>query len=269
MKHTKKILIGADPELFCTDETGKLISSHGLVPGTKFEPFKVQHGAVQIDGTALEFNIDPAKNQTEFVKNIQSVMGQMQAMIGGKQFHIAPSVMYDEEYFKSVPEDAKELGCNPDYNAWTYSENPRPDMSTPLRTASGHVHVGWVSEGEDVMPGDQIAVVRELDYFLGIMSLDWDPDPTRRQLYGLAGAFRPKPYGVEYRVLSNAWLRSKDLMKQVYRLTKLGVSRAMSEDVELLHHKYEDLARNIIDNNITDWRQAYPALAQEMEALVA
>jgi hypothetical protein len=43
-------------------------------------------------------------------------------------------------------------------------------------------------------------------------------------MYGAAGAFRPKPYGVEYRVLSNAWLQSEELMAWVYRTTTKAIT---------------------------------------------
>ena len=42
----------------------------------------------------------------------------------------------------------------------------------------------------------------------------------RRQLYGSPGAHRPKPYGVEYRVLSNYWLKSPITVMLMYHLTK-------------------------------------------------
>jgi hypothetical protein len=35
-------------------------------------------------------------------------------------------------------------------------------------------------------------------------------------MYGKAGAVRAKSYGVEYRVLSNFWLKSEELMGEVY-----------------------------------------------------
>ncbi len=38
----------------------------------------------------------------------------------------------------------------------------------------------------------------------------YDKDTERRGMYGKAGAFRPKPYGVEYRTLSNAWLSNDE-----------------------------------------------------------
>lgn len=42
---------------------------------------------------------------------------------------------------------------------------------------------------------------------------------ARRELYGKAGAFRPTSYGVEYRTLSNFWLRRKEYMQWVYAQT--------------------------------------------------
>ena len=46
-------------------------------------------------------------------------------------------------------------------------------------------------------------------------------------MYGKAGAFRPKTYGVEYRTLSNAWLFSKKLQSFVYRGVQRAVDKAL------------------------------------------
>ena len=70
---------------------------------------------------------------------------------------------------------------------------------------------------------------KELDYYLGLPSLLFDPDTSRRKMYGKAGAFRPKPYGMEYRVLSNAWLKSPELIKWVFNNTKLAFERLTKE----------------------------------------
>jgi hypothetical protein len=43
-----------------------------------------------------------------------------------------------------------------------------------------------------------------------------DKGDLRKQLYGKAGAFRPKPYGAEYRVLSNFWVFDTKLTGWVY-----------------------------------------------------
>jgi hypothetical protein len=46
-------------------------------------------------------------------------------------------------------------------------------------------------------------------------------------MYGQAGAFRIKPYGMEYRVLSNAWLQTPELMGWVYDNTIKALSNLM------------------------------------------
>ena len=45
-----------------------------------------------------------------------------------------------------------------------------------------------------------------LDLYLAVPSTLMDQGELRKQLYGKAGAYRPKPYGMEYRVLSNYWV---------------------------------------------------------------
>ena len=54
-----KILVGCDPEVF-VKQNGVFKSAFGLIKGDKKNPQKIRNGAVQVDGMALEFNIDPA-----------------------------------------------------------------------------------------------------------------------------------------------------------------------------------------------------------------
>lgn len=225
-----RITIGADPELFVTKD-GKFRSAHGLIPGTKESPHKVEFGAVQVDGMALEYNIDPVDNADDFVLYNQQVMAQMKGMVPGYEFSIVPSCKFNGNHFRAQPEEAKELGCTPDYNAYTMKENPKPDNKTTMRTASGHIHIGFC---EDADPNDTdhmlrcAILVKQLDCYLGLPSLLWDKDVSRRRMYGAAGAFRPKPYGVEYRVLSNAWLLSEARMRFVFNQTIEAVNQLKS-----------------------------------------
>lgn len=221
-----KITVGADPELFVKKD-GKFRSAWGLIPGTKENPHKVINGAVQVDGCALEYNIDPVDNADDFVAYNKSVLAQMQAMVPDYEFAIVPSCRFNGNHFRALPEEAKELGCTPDFNAWTMDENPRPDNKTTMRTASGHVHIGFC-ENADVSSQEHMVrcatLVKQLDFYLGLPSVLWDSDRSRRAMYGQAGAFRPKPYGVEYRVLSNAWLLSEDRMRFVFNQVQKAVS---------------------------------------------
>lgn len=261
---TTKILVGADPELFMRNpNNGEFVSAHDRVPGTKYEPFKVPFGAIQVDGTALEFNIDPAETVDQFVYRIKEVRKTLESYVPGFNVVAEPVALYDEAYFTwEVPATAQTLGCDPDFNGWTLDQNPSPDPGNkPMRTASGHVHIGW-TEGQDVNDKEHYVycakIARQMDYYLGIHSLLWDKDPTRRLLYGKAGAFRPKPYGMEYRVMSNRWLDSEALMRWVYYSIQVGMKDAL--DNFWAEDRYEDLAQHIIDNNIVDWQAKWPTL---------
>ena len=72
-----------------------------------------------------------------------------------------------------------------------------------------------------------------LDMYLGLPSLIWDRDTKRRSLYGDFGAFRPKPYGLEYRVLSNAWLAHTRTIGFVYRSARMAMARFAKKPEQL------------------------------------
>lgn len=213
MKPLDGFTFGCDPELFLFDTTtGEYISPDGIIPGTKDDPYAVPGGAVQQDGMAAEFNIDPSADFAEFDTNVRKVVAQLQKMLPrGVVLQSVPAVTFSEKVWEGASDTAKMLGCSPDVNAWTGDFNPPPngDAIPRLRTASGHLHIGWTND-ESIADEEHIGhcrdLVKQLDWFLGGWSLQMDHDSTRRKLYGKAGACRYKPYGVEYRVLSNFWV---------------------------------------------------------------
>jgi hypothetical protein len=144
-----------------------------------------------------------------------------------------PTALFDAEYFDSLPPVPKELGCTPDFNAYTKKANMPPKTDKPFRTGAGHIHVGW---GSDLDPNDYdhyrecIRLVKQLDAALFFSSLLWDADESRRTLYGKVGTFRAKPYGLEYRPLSNAWLNDPELILWVYDAT-VRATELFFEDV--------------------------------------
>lgn len=242
-----QILVGADPEVFMRKD-GKFISAHGAVKGDKKNPLKVDKGAVQVDGMALEFNIDPAASEEEFVGNVTQVMSILQGMVPDFELVPVPVANFGAEYIAAQPAEAVELGCDPDFNAWNNgAANERPDGAADFRTGAGHVHIGWTNDADVQDPGHIeacIMLARQLDYYLGIGSLFYDDDDKRRTLYGAPGAFRVKPYGMEYRVLSNAWLRSSKLMSWVYQNAVRGTQDLL--DGLDRHDQWGDAAKSII-----------------------
>lgn len=243
------ILVGCDPEVFVKQD-GIFKSAHGLIKGDKKDPQKIPYGAVQVDGMALEFNIDPAATADEFVLNVTQVFSALKAMVPDYEVVATPVADFDPAYMKAQPEEALELGCDPDFNGWTGDANPRPNGDRPFRTASGHVHIGW-TEGAD-MEGKHrtqaLMAARQMDFFLGLPSLFYDKNVKRRELYGKAGALRIKSYGMEYRTLSNAWLNSESLMRWVFESAKAGMEALMGGWI--LEEEFGDVQEIINTSNV-------------------
>lgn len=219
-----KITIGCDPEVFLRNKkTGKIVSAYGKFPGTKSAPHKVNKGAIQVDGTALEFNIDPASSEEEFIDNIETVMTQMHEMVTkvdpDLEIVLTPMVHFDKEEWESLPEEARALGCDPDFDMFGQI-NPSPSEKiefAPIRTAAGHIHIGW--DLDKVDRENQLRMVDAVEQHLLCEAIAWENDLSekRREFYGASGAHRPKPYGVEVRSVDNLWLSDRAHMRTVYQ----------------------------------------------------
>lgn len=217
------VLIGADPEIFLR-KGSRNVSAHGLCPGTKKEPHKINKGAVQLDGTAVEFNIDPSSNSAQFSENIKTVLKGIRKIIPPEfKFQIKPSVEYGKKYYdEEIPAESKQLGCDPDFDA--YKNGARNDPPQPvgtIRTGAGHVHIGWGNNFKVDDPShiaDCVMLTRNMDALVRMVEHNWDKDKRRRKMYGKLGTFRPKPYGMEYRSLSNAWVNYPKLYPFIHSL---------------------------------------------------
>lgn len=258
--------VGADPELFI-GKGGVAASAYGLIEGDKKNPQPVKNGAVQVDGMALEFNIDPAKNFKEFNNNLDSVLGQMMDMV--PDYHVIPeaSVMFPKELMESQPEEAIELGCEPDFNGYSMEANPRPDQSGNMRTAGGHIHIGGFFTNnpmDDVHFSSCQRLARILDEELGIYSILWDKDDKRRSMYGQATCFRPKTYGMEYRTLSNSWLFSKKRQKFVFDAVNRSLRRMFDQNDEVDYRCVHIINDSVRDSDMFRWN----GLARQAKSLL-
>jgi hypothetical protein len=162
-----------------------------------------------------EFNIDPATTKDEFSRNISTVLGELRNVLqaSGHDISIITSHEFDMEWLEDQGRAALEFGCGGEWSAWNEAQLPSPEgASTGLRTAGGHVHVGY----DDPWESGNYSLARLMDIVLGIPSVILDTDVRRRSLYGSAGSLRHKPYGMEYRSLSNFWLKSENLQHWVF-----------------------------------------------------
>ncbi len=219
--------LGCDPELFLRDKyTQDFVSAHGLFPGTKSNPHAIDRGAVQVDGTALEFNIHPAETKEQFVRNITAVKAQINEMVrrvsDDLEIVLLPVAKFYEMYFNLMPLESKILGCDPDFDENGVEKTPPEGMQDrPFRTAAGHIHIGW-TEGQDPRGTDHFEnckrIAKNFKNVTGYAPVT--PEERERcRFYGAPGSFRPKGYGVELRSPSNLWIKNVDGIETMYDRT--------------------------------------------------
>lgn len=213
-------LVGCDLE-YAVENNGHFIPAGQLpIEGTKGHPDRYPSGGIEIDCCAVELTFPPASTKESFIKNIMTHYQFAQERFKDwGNLVTRPSVFFDEAVLHRT-RYAMTMGCDPDANAWTGKPNPSPSPAGNIRSFGGHVHI------ED---GD-VDTIKACDLTLGMWSVLHDTDTDRKKLYGRAGAYRPKPYGVEYRVLSNFWCNNEHYIGQVWDLTQMARSIAREVD---------------------------------------
>lgn len=225
----RNFTIGCDPEFFLkNNKTDKLVSAIPFINGTKYEPEVLENGGnIQRDNVAVEIATDPADTIAKFIDNIsRTLKGALTKLPENHEIVALPSARFDADQLEH--EEALKFGCDPDYDAWDVKENTPPSShSDPtFRSCGAHIHVGTTGDDENAflleMEG-KLMMVKVMDCIHGIISTVLDSSIEaleRKKLYGKAGAHRPKEYGVEYRVLSNFWLKSPITAMLMYSLTQ-------------------------------------------------
>lgn len=233
--------LGQDCEVFLKDKGGKHLSVIGMIGANKWAPMQIpdmpKGFTLQEDNVALEFGIPPAASADEFVFNTRAVMLAGLSKLKGKRFSRLSCTVFDEDQMQTP--EAFVFGCEPDFNAWTKTENDKPVPPHQfMRSAGGHVHIELP---QGFTPQDQLNAIRAADLFLGVPSVLIDSGSMRRKLYGQAGAFRPKPYGVEYRTLSNFWMFKKHLTKWVWT----QMEKALQADMNMVNFFRDEIQHAI------------------------
>lgn len=227
MSKVKKIsnaLIGSDIEVFVKNTvSGEIISAEGLIGGTKKEPFKLERKgcALQEDNVMAEFNVNPTNNPQDMYEDIVYVLNTITNRLPeGFDIEVAASAIIPNEFLQT--QQAQEIGCDPDFNAWLDCTNIPPEIESlnGLRTCGGHIHIGYDNPNKTT----SIALIKALDLFLTLPSIIKDTDSRRREVYGKAGAYRIKSYGVELRTLSNFWIKDLESVKFVFNAVAKAIN---------------------------------------------
>lgn len=211
------VTVGADPEIILLKD-GEPVPAIGVVGGTKYAPRPLGIGAVQEDNVMAEFNIPPAHSANEFDYNIETMLATLENLVTpqGYTFSNAAWANYHPSHLEHPL--AESMGCEPDWNAWTLEQN-RPPNSRDMkgvRATGGHIHVGGFG---DKYPEERQEAVLAMDLRVGVPLSLLVNDSVRKQFYGQAGAYRPKPYGIEYRVPNNHWIWTSAFRKWIFNQT--------------------------------------------------
>jgi hypothetical protein len=223
----ENITLGCDPELLVqsTNQTIVAVPAWEVVSAKKGDtPLPISSNtSIHADGVALEFNTTPVpirhfadralnsfRDTATWVKSTGEVMG--------KKLRAIASVPEITDFSKEVLANplANLDGCAVDYCA--YNEDPcrprerQPINSSSMRYLGGHIHVGYDTS---IIP--PWAMARFFDLFVYAPIVTSDKQPNRRPIYGLAGLYRPKPYGMEYRTPSSYWLTHGSIARTIQK----------------------------------------------------
>ncbi len=269
---SKNPTIGCDVEFAAQTTQTNLFGSGTYIPlkesmlaGTKEKPNWIDDLSFQRDNVFAEIGMLPADNKEDFVSRIMRARDQLNILL--EPTHLVHGldshVVYDLMSLKEVDQyDA--IGCEPDYNVWSLTENPAPLLEElgASRTCGGHIHIGYPDF--EVMPPtaiDRINLVKACDVFIGLwLKGTGHLDTFRQQFYGKAGAHRPKEYGIEYRVPSNAWAKNENMIGMMYEHAVMAFNHHHEIDSYINMLGGDEIIIDLIDSAPSD--EAYDAAVQ-------
>jgi hypothetical protein len=240
--------MGSDPEFFFKRD-GKIVESKQCLAdkGLKY---------IVEDGIQGEIHPTPSQCRAILGAEFTDIFNIMRQQNLEALADFSQNVKLTKEEMDSIPDDCKRLGCNPSLNV---SEDVIPvnidGLEYPYRSAGGHIHIDTGSNTKnEQLRKDAIKFIKLMDVVVGNTCVLIDRDKgniTRRKVYGRAGEYRIKPYGLEYRTLSNFWLRSYPLYTFVFGLARYVMSLYLNgkTDEVLSLVDYKDIREAINKND--------------------
>lgn len=223
------ITLGTDPE-FILKDGDKFVSAIEKIKRNKKERIKSKGNEIFYDNVLAEVAVKVSNNKKDFKYNIKNAIVDLMKIIDPYQISIQACAEYSSSEL-SHPE-AHKISCNPELCAYSLEEEKLESFPSNNRTAGGHVHIG----NKDIIKGfNRYSLIRMLDLFMGVPSVLIDDDPSsvkRRSIYGLPGRFRKTPYGVEYRSLSNFWLKSPIITDWIYEISLFSTEFVLKKEHE-------------------------------------
>jgi hypothetical protein len=246
------------------------------------------------DGVQVELNPPPQGCRQLLCSNIEHSLNMLKEKLAEPEFKdIRPCfkqvVKIKKTELDSLSEDSKKFGCAPSFNVYQPKDDRISkilvDPSTYLyRGGGGHIHLGLTNltirikndgktkgyEDKRIYPtiyrnvwedikNDLDTLVKLMDLIVGNTCVLIDRDKLnaeRRKNYGKAGEYRLPKHGLEYRTLSNFWLRNTLTVNLVMGLSRLAVTVWVNSKIDKTDYAEQILSLvdeqdviNAINNN--------------------
>lgn len=261
------VVFGCDPEFFF-EKKGKIIGSEKIIDKNKGITIRSPIGDYNskskfiVDGVQAELNPKPNTCRQSLASEISICFQELYKKIKEDKdlsINFATTIKISKKELMSLDEKSRVFGCAPSKNTDTKHQNAvsLKDPSKYLyRSAGGHIHLGHTNSPNNgsyqptqIVMREPERVVQILDIIVGNTCVLIDRDKgniERRKTYGRAGEYRTPTHGIEYRTLSNFWLRSYPLMSFVMGLSRLAISILTSS---MPGRDYEKELLNLVNIN--------------------
>lgn len=273
MTQQVKFKFGTDVEVFLKEKkTGRLVSAHEVIPGSKDKPHKLKYGQCHPDSVACEFAITPCTTFKQFNSKILHTLKELKYIIGPDlELVFTAKGKFQSEYWKNLPEYIKRSDCGADFyiggnygnlRLITQAKMNRPNTSF----AGGHVHIGW-TDGSNEEYTNSESHLTDCMTAMKHLTTSWCvvhgmlPGLTedRQNIFDREDAgfcnnvMRPKPYGVEFRAPSNLWCKSltgRKLMWNMLQSTEASLTNGIPR--ETYYHSSQKILIDywLMSNNI-------------------
>lgn len=252
---------------FGTDAEYFLLSKGDVVPADNYlpeqvlaQPISLQYDLVQdgylntavyYDGIQGEFCIVPSTCRAYAMDEVQKALKHLYDFTTkqGLDLSFDAAVPITKDTLRKARDKYRAgFGCMPSQLRRINGE--RQIMHLDGRThftryAGLHIHLGRAFDEPSLSTFEgRLQLVKWLDIFVGLFSVlfEGDADRQRRQVYGKAGEYREKEYGIEYRTPSPVLLQHPVLFNTALVMARVAVN--VAENPRL--HEYFDLPEELV-----------------------
>lgn len=251
--------LGCDPEFFFTNAAGKLVGAESVLPAGGLK-VGTKESKMTIDGVCVELNPTPMGCRANLGNEIKKCFKdfKLNALKGDISTSFDSLVTLSKAELDVLSDDSKLFGCDESQNAYTKKASKidvGDPMTYPNRSAGGHIHIGRHQDMPKVnwaLAHPEITIPLT-DLILGIPAVLMDhgeASTKRREIYGRAGEYRTPEHGLEYRVLSNFWLRAYPLMSFVMGMARMAVNITGHDEGKLAGKFLKEFPRALIEDTI-------------------